>query len=373
MIEIPDQFMLKLTNQIVAQREIRNQLKHAIQICRTTKEFECSDELIEAERLMLISAKKEMNAKGELTRIDYEENGLTFGPEKCVGCVTIKKIEFDLKEEEMLEQIFQLSYICVCSYRDQVVATQSQERDGSKVMFDDIGLKIGNLNSLFDIKVEIFVLRLPRPPRKYSHESKYHLNKVSARTKRCCCALPVINSSISQISRKTLLPNPVKLFTNSLSASTSKPTVEMEESRFRLRGVSSLSAMALSTDKFEIIRSNSWPKSHVYISYNSKSLNLKINDQFTTMTGALRTEFIFEVNLRDSGLNGFLNVAEENVPMQKMWCRLNGCSLEFWSNDIDCLNRKVSQMKSGHPFAFTKKFSQSLRIHVGFASTNRSR
>lgn len=179
MIEIPDQFMLKLTNQIVAQREIRNQLKHAIQICRTTKEFECSSELIEAERLLLVSAKKESNAKLELTRIDYEENGLTASPTKCVGSVTIKKIEFDLKEEEMLEQIFQLTYVCVCSYRDQVVATQSQERNGNKVKFDDIAIKIGSLNSKFEIKLEVYVLRLPRPLRKYSHESKYHLNKVS--------------------------------------------------------------------------------------------------------------------------------------------------------------------------------------------------
>lgn len=179
MIEIPDQFMLKLTDQITAQREIRNQLKHAIKICRTTKEFECSSELIEAERLMLLSAKKEMCAKLELTRIDYEEYGLTASPAKCVGTVTIKKIEFDLKPEEMLEQIFQLSYICICSYRDQVVATHSQERVGNKVKFNDIGIKIGSLNSTFEIKLEVYVLRLPKQMRKYSHESKYHLNKVS--------------------------------------------------------------------------------------------------------------------------------------------------------------------------------------------------
>lgn len=181
MVEIPDQFMLKLTNQIFVQREIRNQLKHAIKICRTTKEFECSSELIEAERLMLLSAKKETCAKLELTRIDYEENGLTAGPAKCVGTVSIKKIEFDLKAEEMLEQIFQLSYICICSYRDQVVATHAQERNGNKVMFNDIGIRIDSLNSMFEIKLEVYVLRLPRPLRKYSHESKYHLNKVSKR------------------------------------------------------------------------------------------------------------------------------------------------------------------------------------------------
>lgn len=167
------------TGQIIAQREIRNQLKQAIQVCRTTKEFECSTELIEAERLMLLSAKKESCAKLELTRIDYEENGLTASPAKCAGMVTIKNIEFDLKPEERMDQIFQLSYICVCSYRDQVVATHSQERIDNTVRFDDISLKIGSLNCEFKIRLEVFVLRLPRQLRKFSHESKYHLNKVS--------------------------------------------------------------------------------------------------------------------------------------------------------------------------------------------------
>lgn len=192
MVEIPDQFMLKLTNQIFAQREIRNQLKHAIKICRTTKEFECSSELIEAERLMLLSAKKETCAKLELTRIDYEENGLTAGPAKCVGTVSIKKIEFDLKAEEMLEQIFQLSYICICTYRNQVVATHAQERNGNIVKFNDIGIKIDGLSSMFEITLEVYVLRLPRPLRKYSHESKYHLNKVSKRNFVICNILVLI-------------------------------------------------------------------------------------------------------------------------------------------------------------------------------------
>lgn len=119
----------------------------------------------------------------------------------------------------------------------------------------------------------------------------------------------------------------------------------MDESRFRLRGVSTISAKSLSSEKFEIVRNVSWPKNHVYISYNTKSLSLKINDQFTNMTGALRTEFICEINLRDSGLRGLISIAEEYDAMEERWCRLSGCSLEFWNNDIDCLNMKVKQQK----------------------------
>lgn len=63
------------------------------------------------------------------------------------------------------------------------------------------------------------------------------------------------------------------------------------------------------------------------------------------MTGALRTEFICAVNLSDSGLAGFLNIAEENNDKQRpKWCKLSGCTMELWNNDIDCLNRKVRQV-----------------------------
>lgn len=344
MIEIPDQYMLKLTNQIIAQREIRNQLKHAIKICRTTKEFESSSELVEAERLMLISAKKEACAKLELTRIDYEGDGLTSNPAKCAGNVTIKKIEFALKSEDTLEHIFQLSYICICSYQDQVVATHAQERDGDKVKFDDIELRISRLNSSFEIKIEIFVLRLPKPLRNYSHESKYHLNKVGKHL-TFSNFHGLQNNLILQISKKPLFPNPVKLFSNS-SDSPPKWLSDLDESRFRLRGVSTISAKTLSSEKFEIVRNVPWPKNHVYISYNTKSLNLKINDQFANITGALTIEFISEVNLNDSGLIGPISIGEDNNMMRKCWCRLNGCTLEFWNNELDCRNTKVRQLQS---------------------------
>ncbi|KAJ6641902.1 Anillin [Pseudolycoriella hygida] len=321
MIEISDQLMLKLTNQIVAQREVRNQLKHAIKICRTTKEFECSSELIEAERLLLLSTKKESCAILELNRIDYEENGLTASPSKCVGTVTIKKIELDLKPEEILEQISHLSYICVCSYRDQVVATQAQERIGNKVKFHDIAIKIEGLNSSFEIQMEVYVLRLPRQLRKYSHESKYHLNKVT---------------------KKPLFSNPVKLFSSSAPPSPT-PTKDLEESRFRLRGAAIISAKSLSSEKFEIVRKDSWPRNHVYISYNTKSINLKMYDPNTNMTGALRTEFVFELNLCDSGLAGFLIVTDgrRNDSKQEAWCRLTGCTIEISNNENNSVNGKL--------------------------------
>lgn len=147
-----------------------------------------------------------------------------------------------------------------------------------------------------------------------------------------------------QISKKQSFLNPVKLFSNS-SISHNKLSPDSDESRFRLRGVATISAKSLSSEKFEIVRNASWPKNHVYISYNTKSLNLKINDQFTNMTGALRSEFIYEINLRDSGLRGLIRVAEECDTMADRWCRMNGCTLEFWNNDIDCLNTKVKRRK----------------------------
>lgn len=131
------------------------------------------------------------------------------------------------------------------------------------------------------------------------------------------------------------------MFANA-TASSSKSIPKPEESRFRLRGTSTISANCLSSEKFEIVRNTSWPKQHVYVSYNTKSLNLKVNGQFANMTGALQTEFICEVSLNDSGLAGYLDIESENSTRRGVWCRLAGCRIEGWSNDINCLDGKVS-------------------------------
>lgn len=123
--------------------------------------------------------------------------------------------------------------------------------------------------------------------------------------------------------------------------SSSKPLHNLDESKFRLRGVSAISSRTLSSEKFEIIRHATWPQNHVFVSCDTNSLNFAIKDQFTNMTGPFRIEFICEINLRDSGMEGFINVYD-GIYMKRYWCHLSGCSLEFWNDDIDCRRIQVT-------------------------------
>lgn len=181
MQELSDTYFLKLINQIEYQQTIRVQLKNAIQICRNTKEFERSSELIEAERLTLLSHIKEQCAKLELYKIDYINKGLVVNPIKCNGTILITTIEFSLKEIALFDTHFNYFYVCICSYREQVKSTIVRERtlNSTKIKFN-CDMEFIDLSSNFEIKVNVFVLRLRKNIRNYSHESKFHLNKVSS-------------------------------------------------------------------------------------------------------------------------------------------------------------------------------------------------
>lgn len=176
--EITDKQLLTLINQISYQRAVRNQLSNAVSICRNTREFESSPELIEAERLLLVSSLKETSAKKELVRIDYENNGKVTNEGKCRGSVTINSIECTVKEIVVKDTVFNYFYICVCSYAAQIVSTQAIERNGNKIKFSNCQIHFSNLEPEYEINVDIYALRLRKNIRNYSHESRFHINKV---------------------------------------------------------------------------------------------------------------------------------------------------------------------------------------------------
>lgn len=178
--DIPDAYLLTLINQITYQRAIRHQLSNAVSICRNTREFESSPELIEAERLLLVSNLKELAAKKELVRIDYENNGQVCNESKCKGSVMINKIEFTLKENVVKDTVFNYFYICICSYNERIISTQAVERTNNIVKFSNCHIYFENLDPEYEIKVEVYALRLRKSIRNCSHESRYHLNKVNS-------------------------------------------------------------------------------------------------------------------------------------------------------------------------------------------------
>lgn len=176
--ELNNQFLAELVNQIKTQCDLKKQLKQALAVCRNTREFECSSELIEAERLMLLSTLKETAARNELSKIDYNGNEKLLSDSKKVGVVALNHFEFPLKETAMNDMLFNYFYLIVCSYKNQVKASLAKERYEDRVCFRNCEIKFHDLDADYEIRVEVYVLRLRKNARNYSFESKYHLNKV---------------------------------------------------------------------------------------------------------------------------------------------------------------------------------------------------
>lgn len=162
LIKQSDTNMLRIKNQIAQQESIREQLVAAIEICRSS--FECSSELIEAERLLLLSLKKESNAKSELISIDYDNEDHSENLNR-IGSATvdIRRLEFPLNRSDMIDTSSKCYYVCLCSCRDRVLATHALERrtNDDKIVFKDMKMAFSQLDQQFEIIVELFLLRLP--------------------------------------------------------------------------------------------------------------------------------------------------------------------------------------------------------------------
>lgn len=177
-IELTDQHLIDLINQITYQKAIRNQLSNAVSICRNSREFESSSELVEAERLLLLSSLKEVAAKHELIRIDNSHGRRILSPSIRRGAITINRIDCRLKEIIVKDTVFNYFYVCMCSYREQILSTHVVESTGDRLCFIGGTIVFTDLEPDYEINVEIFALRLRKNVRTYSHESKFHLNKV---------------------------------------------------------------------------------------------------------------------------------------------------------------------------------------------------
>lgn len=160
MIKQSNPNIIRIKNQIAHQEAIREQLVAAIEICR--RSLECSSELIEAERLMLLFLKKKSNANSELIRIDYDNEDHSENFNVGSATVDIRRLEFPLNRSDMTGTS-KFYYVCLCSCRDRVMATYALERctNDDKIVFKDMKMSFSHLDRQFEIKVELFMLRLP--------------------------------------------------------------------------------------------------------------------------------------------------------------------------------------------------------------------
>lgn len=170
--------MLELIGQISSQRQIKKQLKNALEICRCSKEFDCSSELVEAERLLLVSNLKEASAKKEL--MEMENNlyaNIKQTPNNDLGMISLSDFEFPLKDAAMYDTLYNYFYICVATYKDQVKASYAKEREGNTVSFRGFEIKFWEVEPDYQIKVEVFVLSL-RKTNRGATESRLSATKV---------------------------------------------------------------------------------------------------------------------------------------------------------------------------------------------------
>lgn len=349
--ELNNQFLAELVNQIKTQCDLKKQLKQALAVCRNTREFECSSELIEAERLMLLSTLKETAARNELSKIDYNGNEKLLSESKKVGVVALNHFEFPLKETAMNDMLFNYFYLIVCSYKNQVKATLAKERYEDRVCFRNCEIKFHDLDADYEIRVEVYVLRLRKNARNYSFESKYHLNKDN-------------KTLFDSLPSPAKLRNPAKLLTPR-SSSPKNFDFDNEFSRFKSQGYITLNSSHLlptsghtqhplandqlleschhspyysaSSNFQQMVRKQG--DHNIYLVEDFKYLQLDSTVYNSNLLGGIGMSFKSEVLFMNSDISGFLTVGDirnERIDWSRKWCKVNGFVLEFWNYPQEC-------------------------------------
>ncbi|XP_058838444.1 uncharacterized protein LOC131694084 isoform X2 [Topomyia yanbarensis] len=344
LVELNNQFLAELVNQIKTQSDSKKQLKQALAVCRNMIEFQCSSELIEAERLMLLSTLKETAARNELSKIDYSSNEKVLNDGKKLGIVVLNHFEFPLTEHAVNDTIFNYFYVIVCSYKNQVKATLARERREDRVYFRDCEIEFHNLDSEYEIRVEVFVLRLRKDKQIMSHESKYHLNKDNKNLLGSCPSPPKLLS-------------PAKLFTGR-SSSPKNFDFYNEFSRFKSQGFITLTSNSLlqiegneqllqnsrQTPYYSASSNFQWMVRRqgdhsVYLVEDFKDLKLDSMVYNSNLSGSLGLSIKREVLFVNSDISGFLTVGQSrsgSIDWSRKWCKLNACFLEFWNYPQEC-------------------------------------
>ncbi|XP_053675666.1 uncharacterized protein LOC128725917 [Anopheles nili] len=383
MMELSNQHMNELMQQIIRQGDARKQLKQAVAICRSTREFECSPELIEAERLLLVATHKETTVRNELNKIDYLSNGMTLAEGKRVGTVTLSNFEFPLKETAIRDTLYNYFYVVVCTHKHEVKATVAKERHSNgRVYIRDCAIQFQNLDANYEIRVEVFVLQLRKNVKNYSFESRYHLDKDTKRPLSCPSPSKKLREAGRMLSFRS---SPTKTF-----------DFDNEFSRFKSQGFLTLTFFTLLTssmgededeacpeekqdatyvtartshnthtttmledesdtgsplgtgdrlfsrpDHFHPIACRREDQSVVFIAEDFKYLTLDSMAYTSNMVGTIGMNVRSEVRFEGSNMSGFLDVGEkmddnEGITWNRRWCKINGFMLEFWNYPQEC-------------------------------------
>ncbi|XP_053665464.1 uncharacterized protein LOC128714615 [Anopheles marshallii] len=382
MTELSSQHMNELMQQIIRQSDARKQLKRALAICRSTREFECSPELIEAERLLLVATQKETAVRNELNKIDYLTNGMTLVEGKRVGTVTLSNFDFPLKETAIRDALFNYFYVVVCTYKHEVKATIAKERhtDG-RVYFRDCAIQFKNLDANYEIKVEVFVLQLRKNVKNYSFESRYHLEKDTKRPLNCPSPSKKLREAGRMLSFRSNSPKTFD-FDNEFSRFKSQgfltltsfmlltaSGIEEEDASGEEKPFDATYATARSnhttqisttcdegllaagnscystSGHFQPVICRQDDQSVVFLAEDFKYLTLDSMAYTSNMVGTIGLSVRSEVRFDGSNMSGFLDVGEkvdgnEGITWSRRWCQMNGFVLEFWNYPQECQEKQ---------------------------------
>ncbi|XP_050094840.1 serine/arginine repetitive matrix protein 2 isoform X2 [Anopheles aquasalis] len=380
--ELTNRYMSKLMAQIQQQRDAQKQLKQAVAICRTTREFECSTELIEAERLLLLATLKETAARNVLNNIDYTANGMTLADRKRIGRVALNHFEFPLKRTALADTLFNYFYIVVCSYKNEVKATPAKERrtDGH-VCFRDCEIEFLDLDADYEIRVEVFVLRLRKNVKNISFENRYHPDKDSKYAATCPSPSKLRRAgkmlSFRSSSPKNFdLDNELSRFksqgyltltSSTLAAANVVDVAAEEETRTPsplgqtidgtyLTAVTNHTAetttssgllgceettnnpyYSVSSNFQRMVRRQG--NHNVFLVEDFKYLAFDSMAYSSNMTGTIGMSISSEVRFESSDVSGFLDVGSkvnERISWNRRWCKMNGFTMEFWNYPQEC-------------------------------------
>lgn len=291
--------LLQLDDRILHHQSIRHELSDALEMCRSTKEFQNSPELIESERLILVSNLKELAAKEELTRIwqiETDDVATSTANGRCV--LSIVYAEFALKEDAIYDTHFNYFYVCVLSHRDTIECSSVKERNGNRVIFNDLQVQFTNLSASFEVRVEVFVLRL----RKYQRHSGSSKNTES---------LGVGNASAS---------------------------------RFRFHGRTTLASHDLSQNKPKQfpaqrnLRRSEQNDSLVFTMYDIVKMEMQLHGHMNNLTGDTLIGFQNEITFGRIAHSGFVDIAQNKWKWDRLWCRIDGFRMNFWAYPQDAAN-----------------------------------
>lgn len=158
---LTDEFLQKMIAQLNQQIKLQVEIRNVLDVCRATKEFYNSCELIEAERLALISHLKEVSAMDELDRIYYDDMRFN-NSDLNTGNVAIDSIQLSLLENDVPGTHFNYFYICTFTYRGEVHSTVVKEGHGNMVVFDNCKIRIKCLEPRFKLRAEVHGLKLKK-------------------------------------------------------------------------------------------------------------------------------------------------------------------------------------------------------------------